>query len=102
MNVLVRGLVGLSFWLREIAGWLLVVFGLFLFYGCYRLLEVRAVVEAGPLIIIGVVVFRGGIHLLKVSLAARICLEARDRTKPQRPAPRPVPPAVKVNRLVNR
>ena len=92
----------MSFWFREILGWLLVIFGLFVLYECYRLLERRAPIEAGPLIIIGVVVFRGGIHLLKVAIAARICREARDRTKPRQQAARPVTPAAKVNRLVNR
>jgi hypothetical protein len=88
--------------MREIAGWLLMLFGLFVLYVCYLYLDNSRPLEAGPLIIVGVVVFRGGIHMLKVSLAARICLEARDRSKPQRQAPRPVPPAAKVNRLVNR
>jgi hypothetical protein len=93
----------MSFWFREVLGWLLVLFGLLVLYDCYFLLaKERSPIEAGPLVIVGVVIFRGGIHLLKVALAARICREARERTKPQRQAVRPAVPAATVNRLAGR
>ena len=75
------------FWLREIAGWLMVALGLFGFYVCFVLVLYRQVLEAWPWTIVSVVLFRGGIHLLKVAVAARICLLARERTRPER-APR--------------
>ncbi len=71
----------LSFWMREIVGWLLVFASLGLFFYCFLLIQDRLPLEAGPLTIIGIVVFRGGIHLLKVSAAARICSEARQRSQ---------------------
>ena len=64
--------------LREIAGWVLVAIGLFVFYICLMLLLSQHVIEAGPLTVIGIFVFRGGIHLLKVAVAAQIC--SQDRT----------------------
>jgi hypothetical protein len=75
----------LGFWVREIIGWLLVGLGLFVFYLCYALLMQPAprILEAGPLTLIGIIIFRGGIHLLKVAVAARVCLSA------QREADRP-------------
>lgn len=85
----------MSFWLREIVGWLLVAAGLFLFYTCFVLLvnEKPWVFQAGPLIFVGFIVFRGGIHLLKVAVAARICLHTEQRLRDERlgkaPAPRP-------------
>jgi hypothetical protein len=69
----------MRFWLRELAGWVLVVLGLYVFYSCYVLLLNHYLVEAGPLVLIGIVVFRGGIHLLKVAVAARVCLHARQQ-----------------------
>jgi hypothetical protein len=66
----------MRFWLRELAGWLLVVLGLVVFYFCFALLANGFILEAGPLTFIGFIVFRGGIHLLKVAVAARICLHA--------------------------
>ncbi|MCS6851169.1 MAG: hypothetical protein NZ700_08385 [Gemmataceae bacterium] len=87
-----------SYWLREVAGWCLVGIGLVIFYLCYALLMNRGEVladgqpvlrdgqpvmtdqprflEAAPLTLIGIMVFRGGIHLLKVAVAARVCREA--------------------------
>jgi hypothetical protein len=79
----------MRFWIREIAGWLLVGLGLFIFYTCFALLltdRPPRIFETGPLTFIGFVVFRGGIHLLKVAVAARVCLQARE---PQRPISKP-------------
>ena len=61
----------MSYWLREVAGWLLLVAGLVVFGLVYDLLLRKRVFEAGPLVFVGFVVFRGGLHLLKVAMAAR-------------------------------
>jgi hypothetical protein len=75
----------MRFWWREAAGWALVGLGLVTFYRCYTLLvpagEAPRIIEAGPLAFIGFVVFRGGIHLLKVAVAARVCIEAKEQGK---------------------
>ena len=59
-------------WAREIAGWVLLGVGLAAFAVCYLvfLLDRRGV-SAAVLGFIGFVVFRGGLHLLKVAMAAR-------------------------------
>ena len=66
------------FWFREIAGWLLVLLGLYLFFVCYLMLlsDPPYILEAPLLTVIGVFIFRGGIHLLKVAVAARVCQQA--------------------------
>jgi len=66
----------MRFWTREVAGWLLVILGLYLFYRCFELLTGPGhyIVEAGVSTIVGVFLFRGGIHLLKVAVAAEICM----------------------------
>ncbi len=71
----------------EIIGWLLLLVGLFFFYIVFALLvnEQPRVVEAGSLTIIGVVVFRGGIHLLKVGAAARVCRELHGKMREGKP-----------------
>jgi hypothetical protein len=72
------------FWLREIAGWLLVALGVFTFGVAYfEWIRFGRVYPAGPLILIGIFVFRGGIHLLKVAVAARLC----QQPEPKRPRP---------------
>lgn len=62
----------MSYWLREIAGWVVLLLGIIVFFLTYGLLLDRRIFEAGPLAFIGFVLFRGGIHLLKVALAARM------------------------------
>jgi hypothetical protein len=79
----------MRYWIREVAGWLLVVLGLFIFVLVYELCLERKIFESWPITIIGIFVFRGGIHLLKVAIAARICQQAQDRLYPadsRRPA----------------
>jgi hypothetical protein len=68
----------MRFWTREVAGWLLVILGLYLFYRCFELLTgpSHGIVEAGLSSIVGIFIFRGGIHLLKVATAAEICMSA--------------------------
>jgi hypothetical protein len=86
----------MRFWVREIAGWVLVVLGLFIFLLCYGLLVGAGtpprLLEAGPLMFIGIIVFRGGIHLLKVAVAARVCLHAESALQQQETVGRPRPP----------
>lgn len=60
----------MSYWAREIGGWLLVLAGLAAFYQSYDFLMRKRVIEAVPLAFVGFIIFRGGIHLLKVAVAA--------------------------------
>ena len=69
----------MRFWAREIVGWALVVLGLFVLFQCFVLLLNHQVIDAGPLTFIGIIIFRGGIHLLKMSVAARVCLHAEGK-----------------------
>ena len=72
------------FWIREAAGWALLVLGLWLFYVSYFvLLKNGYIVQSGPTVLMGIVVFRGGIHLLKVAVAARVCQQAPVESRPK-------------------
>ena len=87
----------MSYWLREIAGWALILIGLFIFWNAYGLLLNKRVFEAGPVTFMGFIVFRGGIHLLKVAVAAQGALAISERVapttrRPGRPTGRPVGP----------
>ncbi len=84
----------MRFWAREIVGWTLVALGLFVLFQCFALLMDHYIVEVGPLTFIGIIIFRGGIHLLKMSVAARICLHAAAKLDT---AARPIPGAVAAN-----
>jgi hypothetical protein len=75
----------MRFWSREVSGWFLIGVGLYTFFTCYQFLLRGRIWEAAPLTIIGIFLFRGGIHLVKVALAARICLDAQERQKEKRP-----------------
>jgi hypothetical protein len=72
----------MRFWWRELSGWLLIGVGLLFFLLVYELCMKHYVVEAWPMAIVGIVVFWGGVHLLKVAIAARICQQAQDRLYP--------------------
>jgi hypothetical protein len=78
----------MSFWLREVAGWFFIALGLFVFYRCYLLLtdEEHRIFEGASMTLVGVVIFRGGIHLLKVATAAEVCLQAEQKMDQQRPS----------------
>ena len=71
----------MRFWVRELAGWVLVLLGLYVFYLTLLVLSSDGpwLIEAIFFTVIGVVVFRSGIHLLKVAVAARVCLHAQRR-----------------------
>jgi hypothetical protein len=72
----------MRFWFRELMGWVLVLLGLGIFFLAWTLCLARWIWEGGITAVMGIFVFRGGIHLLKVAAAARICLEAQDRLYP--------------------
>jgi hypothetical protein len=81
---------------REIFGWVLVAIGLLTFAVTYLAFLRRGLIfESGPLTFIGYVIFRGGIHLLKVATAARVCEESRPQAVSSLHAV-PVPPRVPV------
>lgn len=95
----------MRFWTREVAGWLLLGLSLYVFYRAYQLLisehlmvvgdreQVVAghyILEGGMLTMIGIFIFRGGIHLLKIAVAAQVCMEAQERLERERTSARGV------------
>jgi hypothetical protein len=70
-------------WLREVVGWVLILLGVYVFFRAFLLLTAgnQFMLEGGTVTLIGVVIFRGGIHLLKIAIAARICLAAEEEAK---------------------
>lgn len=71
-----------AYWSREIAGWGLVLAGLFLFWQAYSLLLNKRVFEAAPLTFMGFIVFRGGIHIMKVAVAAQAARNLPESLQP--------------------
>lgn len=70
------------FWIREVAGWVFIALGLAAFWVVYFvLIRNGRIFESGPMVLIGIFLFRGGIHLLKVAVAARICQETPEPKK---------------------
>jgi hypothetical protein len=63
----------MTYWTREIAGWLLLAFGVGVLAMVIVALSNGHVWQSGPMAVVGIFLFRGGIHLLKVALAARVC-----------------------------
>lgn len=56
---------------REVIGWVLLVSGLNVFRICFRYLNHALVIEGFIAAIIGIMLFRGGLQLVKVAVAAR-------------------------------
>jgi hypothetical protein len=81
----------MRYWFREVFGWGLIGVGIALFYGVYMLAEKKRPCEMLMLALVGVLIFRGGIHLIKVAVAARVCEQAQDRLYPAPAPPPPVP-----------
>ena len=80
------------YWGRELAGWFLVLLGLCMLLLCFvDLLSSNPHIISAPVVsFIGIIVFRGGIHLLKVAVAARVSLSAQaELTKQRQPDKRP-------------
>ena len=76
----------MRFWTREVAGWVLLGLGLYVFYRDYQLLMEgnHYVLEGAMLTVIGIFLFRGGIQLLKIAVAARVCMDAQVRQERER------------------
>jgi membrane-bound ClpP family serine protease len=71
-----------AYWSREVAGWVLILGGLLAFFNAYSLLLNKRIFEATPMVFIGFIVFRGGIHVLKVAVAAQAARNLPETTQP--------------------
>ena len=87
----------MRYWLREIGGWLLVGVGLLAFLTVYDLCAQGKPVSAGVMAVVAIFIYRGGIHLLKVAVAARVCQQTQDRLYPEPPRRPPAPPRGRVS-----
>jgi hypothetical protein len=77
----------MRFWVRELAGWLLVGLSLYLFLEVYVLLiQDNKYVQTAPIVLMAIFLFRGGIQLLRVAVAARICMQVQEQVTDSRPA----------------
>jgi hypothetical protein len=76
-----------AYWSREVAGWALILGGLYAFLQAYDLLLSKRIFEATPMVFIGFIIFRGGTHILKVAVAAQA---ARNLPETAQPATRRV------------
>jgi hypothetical protein len=74
---------------REVSGWAFILLGLVLFYYCFYLLLDKQICFMLACSVPAFVFFRGGVHLVKVAVAARICDQTQDRLYPVAPASLP-------------
>ena len=71
-----------AYWSREIAGWALIAIGLWQFWNTYGLISNRRIFEAGPAAFIAFIIFRSGLHLLKVAVAAQAARSLPEGAQP--------------------
>ena len=89
----------IGFIMREVCGWVLVVLGLLAFYESWRMLWNRMIFETPAMVIVGFIIFRGGIHLLKVAVAARTAQRANRELDDALKRPKlPLPKALTVRK----
>ena len=60
------------FTIRELLGWSLLVIALLFVRSAFDFLETQKVIEASVTVLAASFVFKGGIHLVKMSIAARL------------------------------
>lgn len=77
----------MRYWVREIVGWCLMLLGLLFFAWTVVFVNSRQVVEAAILASIGAIVFRSGIHLMKVAVAAQAYAQTHREATAQVPLP---------------
>lgn len=77
-----------AYWSREIAGWVLIAIALYVLWSSYNLLLDRRVFSGGPILVMGILIFRGGVHVLKVAVAAQAARSLSDAETPAKPAVR--------------
>ncbi|GAB5403779.1 MAG: hypothetical protein Aurels2KO_20100 [Aureliella sp.] len=70
------------FWIREIAGWLLVILSLWILSIGLQYVQNRQIVEGGVVAVIGLGVMRAGVLLVRVSTAARIAIRDMNQSGP--------------------
>lgn len=76
--------------LRELLGLALLALGLYFFFTAVDAVRRERLLDGGLIVLIGVVVFNAGLHLLKVAAAVRIL--SRREPKPGEPGPDPGKP----------
>lgn len=85
----------MSIWLREIVGWILLGCGVGAFAMCYFVFLLNHwFLEGGIAAFAGFVIFRAGMHLLKVALAARAASDIRAELQASGSATRRIRPAL--------
>jgi hypothetical protein len=71
-----------AYWTREIAGWILILIGLLACWNSYSLFLQKRVLDGVPVMFLGFIIFRGGIHVLKVAVAAQAAMLLPESPKP--------------------
>jgi predicted branched-subunit amino acid permease len=73
----------MRFWWRELSGWFLIGLAMLGFVLVYEFRVSHYLTEAWVIAIMSLVVFLGGVQLLKVAIAARICQQAQEQLYPE-------------------
>lgn len=79
--------VTMRFWIREVFGYVLIALGLLGMYYALAMFTKNMILHGTAFTVPSIFVFRGGIHLLKVAMAARICLHAQPESEAEKRRP---------------